>query len=67
MNFIQNRIEKIKALAKSEEGLTTVEYAIILMLVAIVAFTAWTRLGSAVSKAADKGAGTIEGLSADPG
>jgi pilus assembly protein Flp/PilA len=32
-----------------EEGLTTVEYALLLALVAIAAITAWSTLGSRVS------------------
>lgn len=38
-----------KQLWKDEEGLTTVEYALLLALVAIAAITAWTTLGSRVS------------------
>ena len=38
-----------KMLWKDEEGLTTVEYALLLALVAIAAITAWTTLGSRVS------------------
>lgn len=34
---------------KDEEALTTVEYALLLALVAIAAITAWTTLGSRVS------------------
>ena len=38
-----------KKLWKDEEGLTTVEYALLLALVAIAAISAWTMLGSKVS------------------
>lgn len=38
-----------KTLWKDEEGLTTVEYALLLALVAIAAITAWTTLGTRVS------------------
>lgn len=38
-----------KMLWNDEEGLTTVEYALLLALVAIAAITAWTTLGSRVS------------------
>ena len=38
-----------RQLWKDEEGLTTVEYALLLALVAIAAITAWTTLGSRVS------------------
>lgn len=39
----------LKMLWKDEEGLTTVEYALLLALVAIAAITAWSTLGSRVS------------------
>jgi pilus assembly protein Flp/PilA len=38
-----------KELWKDQEGLTTVEYALLLALVAIAAITAWTTLGQRVS------------------
>ena len=34
---------------KDEAGLTSVEYALLLVLVAIAAITAWTALGNTVS------------------
>lgn len=39
----------IKMLWNDEEGLTTVEYALLLALVAIAAITAWSTLGTRVS------------------
>ena len=39
----------IKQLWMDEEGLTTVEYALLLALVAIAAIAAWTTLGSRTS------------------
>ena len=39
----------LKKLWQDEEGLTTVEYALLLLLVAIAAITAWTTLGSRVN------------------
>lgn len=39
----------LKMLWKDEEGLTTVEYALLLALVAIAAITAWSTLGGRVS------------------
>ena len=39
----------IKQLWKDEEGLTTVEYALLLALVAIAAIGAWTALGGRVN------------------
>jgi Flp pilus assembly pilin Flp len=38
-----------KMLWMDEEGLTTVEYALLLALVAIAAIAAWTTLGTRVS------------------
>ena len=38
-----------KQLWKDEEGLTTVEYALLLALVAIAAIAAWTTLGQRTS------------------
>jgi len=38
-----------KQLWKDQDGLTTVEYALLLALVSIAAITAWTTLGSRVS------------------
>jgi pilus assembly protein Flp/PilA len=34
---------------RDEEGLTTVEYALLLALIVVVAITAWTALGSKVN------------------
>ena len=34
---------------KDEDGLTTVEYALLLALIVVVAITAWTALGSSVN------------------
>lgn len=39
----------LKMLWNDEEGLTTVEYALLLALVAIAAITAWSSLGTRVS------------------
>jgi len=39
----------MKTLWQDEAGLTTVEYALLLALVAIAAITAWSTLGSRVS------------------
>ena len=38
-----------KTLWRDEEGLTNVEYALLLALVAIAAVTAWTTLGNRIS------------------
>ncbi len=44
------------AIAKREEGLTTVEYALLLVLVALAAWGAFQALGTAVSTKANKAA-----------
>lgn len=38
---------------KDEEGLTTVEYALLLALIVVVAITAWTALGTGVNSTVD--------------
>ena len=49
----------LKALWKDEEGLTTVEYALLLVLVAIVAIGAWQTLGGNVSDRVTQVANTV--------
>ena len=44
---LKSKLEK-KSLVKDEEGLSTVEYIIILILIAVIAIVAWQALGSAV-------------------
>jgi len=44
---------------KDEEGLTTVEYALLLALVVVAGITAWNTLGGTVSNTVDESAGTI--------
>lgn len=39
----------LRSLWKDEDGLTTVEYALLLALVAIAAITAWSTLGTRVA------------------
>lgn len=48
-----------KRLWKDEEGLTTVEYALLLALVAIAAIAAWTALGGRVSSTVSSVEGTM--------
>jgi len=50
-----------KMLWKDEEGLTTVEYALLLALVAIAAITAWTTLGSRVSNTVTTATSSLPG------
>ena len=42
-------LRRIKELWTDEAGLTTVEYALLLVLIVAAAVTAWTQLGSAVN------------------
>lgn len=44
---LKSKLEK-KSLVKDEEGLSTVEYIIILILIAVIAIVAWQAFGSAV-------------------
>ena len=49
------RMHMFKTLWRDEEGLTTVEYALLLALVSIAAITAWSTLGSRASGTVAKG------------
>lgn len=50
----------MKHLWCDEEGLTTVEYALLLALVAVAAITAWGTLGSRVTDSANRAADSFE-------
>ena len=52
----------IDSLRKDDQGLTTVEYVIILALIAIAAIAAWTTFGDSIQTQAEGSAGTIGGL-----
>ena len=49
----------LKSLWHDESGLTTVEYALLLALVAIAAIGAWTLLGKKVSNTVSNASGTL--------
>ena len=49
----------IKSFLRDEDGLTTVEYALLLALVAIAAIAAWTTLGGKVSTTVTNTSGTL--------
>jgi pilus assembly protein Flp/PilA len=49
----------LRAMWKDEDGLTSVEYALLLVLVVIVAITAWTTLGGNVNSKVTNVAGKI--------
>ncbi len=46
-------MEMLKRFWTDEEGLTTVEYALLLALIVVVAITAWTALGTGVNSTVD--------------
>jgi Flp pilus assembly pilin Flp len=50
---------------RDERGLTTVEYVIILVLLAIVAISVWDKFGDAVQKKVTDSTEKIEGLEVD--
>lgn len=49
----------MKKLWRDEEGLTTVEYALLLALVVVAGITAWSTLGGTVGNAVNESADTI--------
>lgn len=49
----------MRELWKDEDGLTSVEYALLLALVAVAAIGAWTTLGGTVGNVANEASGTI--------
>jgi Flp pilus assembly pilin Flp len=53
------RRTKMKDLWQDEEGLTTVEYALLLALVVVAGILAWQGLGDTVGNAVDDSANTI--------
>ncbi len=44
-------LAKLRSFIRDEEGVTMVEYALILALVAVVAIVAWQTLGSKINNA----------------
>lgn len=49
----------INCLWREEDGLTTVEYALLLALVAVAAITAWGTLGNRISATATRASGSL--------
>lgn len=49
-------LETLKKLWRDEEGLSTVEYALLLMLIAVVGITVWQTAGSSVHDRVNQGA-----------
>jgi len=54
-------VQCLKQLWKDEEGLTTVEYALLLVLIVVVAVTAWQTLGTGVKDKVNTVANTVAG------
>lgn len=62
INNTPAKINNSKTLVRDEEGLSTVEYVIILFLIAIIGIAAWKKFGNSVSSKVDGGAGSIGAL-----
>lgn len=62
INEIKVQNNNAKTLVRDEEGLSTVEYVIILFLIAIIGIAAWKKFGSSVSSKVDGGASSIGAL-----
>ncbi|MBZ0117798.1 MAG: hypothetical protein K8H88_12420 [Sandaracinaceae bacterium] len=54
---------RLAALLRDERGLTTVEYIIILCLIAIVGFAVWKKFGATVKTKVSDSTDTIDTLS----
>jgi pilus assembly protein Flp/PilA len=57
---MKNLLNTVSNFLRDEEGLTMVEYAIAGALVAVVAITGFTALGTSVDSTATKMSGTID-------
>lgn len=53
---------KLQQLAKDQDGLSTVEYIIILILIAVIGIVAWRAFGEAVVAEVNEAEGEISGL-----
>ncbi len=54
--------KNLRTLATSTEGLSTVEYVIILILIAVVGITAWRTFGQTVVSKINSGNSQVSGL-----
>ena len=52
-------INKIKAIWSDEEGLTTVEYALLMALLVVAAIAVWTTFGGKVKESVGKSTNAI--------
>ncbi|MBT8492175.1 MAG: hypothetical protein KJO07_03875 [Deltaproteobacteria bacterium] len=65
INTIKERQQRRDQAGNQEAGLTTVEYIIILCLIAIFAFGAWKRFGTSVNEKVKGSADTVDTLETD--
>ena len=56
--------KNFKGLLRDDAGLSTVEYVILLILIAVVGITAWRQFGGAVVTKVTSGSNQIQGLGA---
>jgi Flp pilus assembly pilin Flp len=56
-------IDRVKKMWSDEEGLTTVEYALLLALLVVAALGTWTAFGGIVRAKVDSSASSINGIS----
>jgi Flp pilus assembly pilin Flp len=50
------------SIVRDEDGLSTVEYVIILFLIAIIGIAAWKKFGNSVSSKVEGASGDVAGL-----
>ena len=55
--------KQMPSLLKDQRGLTTVEYIIILCLIAVVGFAVWKKFGETVKERVGEADGTLGGMS----
>jgi len=56
-------LERIKSICSDEEGLTTVEYALLLALLVVAALVTWTTFGATVRGKVTSSGTAINGIS----
>ena len=57
-------INKIKSIWKDEEGLTTVEYALLMALLVVAAIGVWTAFGQKIQTAVSSSSSAIDAATA---
>ena len=60
-NWIDLKL-RIEAMRDDEDGLSTVEYIIILILIAVVAIALWQQFGQAVTQRIEQGTSAINDM-----